>query len=73
MGLTSLEHKPMYMADYVEQLDSILSSGNRKLLDGPGKVNHDQAIKKDTENIRKSHYLLSKKSILKASKEWKRK
>ena len=23
-----IEHKPMYMADYVEQLDSILSSGN---------------------------------------------
>ena len=71
--INAIEHKPMYMADYVEQLDSILSSGNRKLLDGPGKVNHDQAIKKDTENIRKSHYLLSKKSILKASKEWKRK
>ena len=34
--INAIEHKPMYMADYVEQLDSILSSGNRKLLVGPG-------------------------------------
>ena len=34
------------MSDYVEQLDSVLSSGNRKLLTGSGKVSHDEAIKK---------------------------
>jgi|GEM_PF-1705184 len=34
--INAIEHKPMYMADYVEQLDSILSSGNRKLLVGSG-------------------------------------
>ena len=28
--INAIEHKPMYMADYVEQLDAILSSGNRK-------------------------------------------
>ena len=51
--INAIEHKPMYMADYVEQLDSILSSGNRKLLVGPGKVSHDQAIKKAKEEYRK--------------------
>ena len=30
--------KPMYMDDYVKQLDSVLSSGNRKLLTGAGSV-----------------------------------
>ena len=30
--INAIEHKPMYMSDYVEQLDSILTSGNRKLL-----------------------------------------
>ena len=30
--INAIEHKPMYMNDYVLQLDSILSSGNRKLL-----------------------------------------
>ena len=41
--INAIEHKPMYMSDYVEQLDSVLSSGNRKLLAGPGNVSHDQA------------------------------
>ena len=51
--INAIEHKPMYMADYVEQLDSILSSGNRKLLVGSGKVSHDQAVKKAKEEYRK--------------------
>lgn len=28
--INAIEHRPMYMNDYVEQLDSVLSSGNRK-------------------------------------------
>jgi hypothetical protein len=32
--ISAIEHRPMYMSDYVEQLDSILVSGNRKLLKG---------------------------------------
>ncbi len=42
----SPDTRPMYMNDYVEQLDSILTSGNRKLLTGTGSVSHDQAMKK---------------------------
>jgi len=44
--INAIEHRPMYMSDYVEQLDSVLTSGNRKLLIGSGKVSHDEAIKK---------------------------
>jgi hypothetical protein len=51
--INALEHKPMYMSDYVEQLDSVLTSGNRKLLTGSGKVSHDQAMKKAKEEYRK--------------------
>lgn len=51
--INAIEHKPMYMSDYVEQLDSILTSGNRKLLEGPGKVSHDKAIKKAKIEYRK--------------------
>lgn len=36
----------MYMDDYVKQLDSVLSSGNRKLLTGAGSVSHKQALEK---------------------------
>jgi hypothetical protein len=51
--INALEHKPMYMSDYVKQLDSVLTSGNRKLLTGAGKVSHDQALKKAKEEYRK--------------------
>ncbi len=51
--INAIEHNPMYMNDYVEQLDSILSSGNRQLLVGSGKVSHKKAITKATEEYRK--------------------
>ncbi len=51
--ISAIEHRPMYMTDYVEQLDSVLSSGNRKLLTGSGKVSHDEAIKKAKEEYKK--------------------
>lgn len=51
--INAIEHKPMYMNDYVEQLDAVLTSGNRKLLINFGKVSHDQAMKKAKEEYRK--------------------
>ena len=51
--INAIEHKPMYMDDYVKQLDSVLSSGNRKLLIGSGSVSHKQAIDKAREEYRK--------------------
>ncbi|MDY6032145.1 MAG: virulence RhuM family protein [Treponemataceae bacterium] len=55
--INAIEHKPMYMSDYVAQLDSVLSSGNRKLLEGAGKISHEQAIKKATDEYRKYQIL----------------
>jgi hypothetical protein len=51
--INALEHKPMYMRDYIEQLDRILSSGNRKLLSGGGSVSREQAITKAKNEYRK--------------------
>ncbi len=51
--INAIEHTPMYMSDYVEQLDLVLSSGNRKLLQNSGKVSHDQAITKAKAEYRK--------------------
>ena len=51
--INAIEHKPMYMDDYVKQLDSVLSSGNRKLLTGAGFVNHKQALEKAKSEYRK--------------------
>lgn len=51
--INAIEHKPMYMHDYVKQLDMVLSSGNRKLLEGAGTVSHKQALEKAKAEYRK--------------------
>lgn len=53
--INAIEHKPMYMDDYVKQLDMVLSSGNRQLLIGAGSVSHKQAIDKAKSEYRKYH------------------
>ena len=80
--INAIEHKPMYMIDYVEQLDSILTSGNRKLLEDSGEVSHDEAIKKAKAEYRKyqeitlspveEEYLKSVKGLEKEVKKRKR-
>lgn len=51
--INALEHKPMYMSDYIRQLDSVLTSGNRPLLEGAGTISHAQALEKATSEYRK--------------------
>lgn len=51
--ISAIEHRPMYMSDYVQQLDSVLSSSGRKLLEGSGTVSHAKAIEKATAEYRK--------------------
>ena len=51
--INAIEHRPMYMSDYISQLDAILSSGNRELLTGSGKISHDQAMNKAKAEYRK--------------------
>lgn len=51
--LNAVENRPMYMADYLRELDNILSSTGRKLLEGKGKVSHEQALDKARTEYRK--------------------
>lgn len=51
--INAIEHRSMYMNDYVEQLDAVLSSGNRKILSHGGKVSHSQAVQKAREEYQK--------------------
>ena len=48
-----MKHNPMYMADYVEHLDRILSSTGEKVLEGPGTVSHAKAIEKAKAEYKK--------------------
>ena len=51
--ISAIEHRPMYMRDYIQQLDAILSSGGRQLLSDAGSVSHAAAIEKAHEEYRK--------------------
>ena len=51
--LNAIEHRPMYMEDYVKQLDTILSSSNRQVLQGAGKISHQQAMQKAEAEYKK--------------------
>ncbi|MBR6754459.1 MAG: virulence RhuM family protein [Clostridia bacterium] len=76
--INAIEHRPMYMSDYISLLDSVLSSGNRKLLSGAGRMSRETALEKAREEYRKYQqitlspvekaYLESVKSLEKTAK-----
>ena len=49
----ALRHRPMYMEDYVRQLDNILSANGDELLEGAGSVSHEEAMDKALIEYRK--------------------
>lgn len=49
----ALRHRPMYMEDYVRQLDNILSANGDELLVGAGTVSYEEAMDKALEEYRK--------------------
>lgn len=51
--IQAMKRRPMYMDDYVRQLDTILSSTGEALLSGAGSVSHKQAMDKAREEYRK--------------------
>ena len=51
--IQAMKRRPMYMNDYVQQLDMILSSTGEALLNGSGSVSHMQAMKKAEAEYRK--------------------
>ena len=51
--INAMEEKPMSMADHLRELDTILSSTGRKLLDNAGKISTKQAKEKALAEYRK--------------------
>lgn len=51
--IQAIRHNPMYMDDYIKQLDMILSSTSEKVLIDAGSVSHNQAIEKAKEEYKK--------------------
>jgi len=51
--IQAIRHRPMYMEDYIKQLDGILTGTGEKLLLDAGSVSHQQALEKAEKEYRK--------------------
>lgn len=51
--INAIEHRLMYMKDYVDRLDAVLISSNRDVLTDSGKISHKQALEKAEKEYRK--------------------
>ena len=62
--INAMEEKPMSMTDHLRELDTILSSTGRKLLDDAGKISAKQAREKALAEYRKYKSWLDRKSVV---------
>lgn len=77
--LNAIEQREMKMADFVAELDRILSSTGRKVLDNAGQISHETAKEKALTEYRKytaktlseveESYLLTLKNLEKQAKK----
>ena len=51
--IQAMKRKPMYMEDYVQQLDNILAATGENILQNSGSVSHQQAVEKALAEYRK--------------------
>ncbi|MCI8760328.1 MAG: virulence RhuM family protein [Clostridia bacterium] len=51
--IQAIRHNPMYMEDYIKQLDMILSSTGEKVLTDAGSISHKKAIEKAKTEYKK--------------------
>ncbi|GHT07628.1 toxin Fic [Bacteroidia bacterium] len=51
--IQAMKRRPMYMEDYMRQLDNILSSTGEQVLQNSGKISHEQAMEKAKAEYRK--------------------
>lgn len=50
--IQAIKHRPVYMSDYVKQLDNILTASGEKLLTDAGSISHRQAMEKAEREYR---------------------
>jgi hypothetical protein len=55
------QRTPMYMADWISRLDSILQLNGRELLSHAGKISHEKALQKSEAEFEK--YIINQKAI----------
>jgi len=55
------QRTPMYMADWIQRLDTILQLNGRELLSHAGKISHEEALEKSNEEYQK--YKIAQKTF----------
>ena len=51
--INAMEHKPMYMKDYINLLDRLLTTGDRQILYDVGSISNEKALEKAMSEYRK--------------------
>ena len=51
--INAMEHKPMYMKDYINLLDRLLTTGDRQILYDAGSISNERALEKAMSEYRK--------------------
>jgi hypothetical protein len=64
--LNAIEEREMRMLDYVQELDNILNSTGRKVLDDAGNISHTQA----TEKAKSEYQKYKSKTLSSVEKEY---
>ena len=64
--LNAIEEREMKMEDFIRELDNILSSAGRKVLDNAGKISHNQA----EEKVRKEYKKYKAKTLADVEKAY---
>jgi len=64
--IKAIDHEPMYMKDWIEQLDKLIQTFDGKILNNAGLVSHKQAIKKVEREYRK----YQSETVSKAEKDY---
>ena len=65
----AIQHKPMYMKDWVEKLRLVLTMNEKTILECAGSISHELAVKKGTEEYIKYKEVQKKQEHLNSIKE----
>ena len=65
----AIQHKPMYMKDWIEKLRMVLTMNEKTILECAGNISHELAVKKGTEEYAKYKEVQKKLEHLNSIKE----
>ena len=68
----AIQHKPMYMRDWIEKLKQVLTMNDKNILEHAGSISHKLALQKAADEYDKYKEVQNSWSDWKASKSWRK-